>query len=475
MALNKINDAQVELNTSGFTDGLFDSFVDTLYKALQIIDDLKFIEESFGSMSAGRAIKLNSQGKIDSSMIDVNAFHYVGPFTPQTGNEYPDTTGEDQGAFWSVEGLAADFTFTEGSLTGQTTSNGDFMIWTGENTWGLFKSDMNPSLYYKLDGSQSLTAPLAAGGNQLKMVAEGTESNDAVTKSQLDLKADINHTHDGADLVLQNDIVANMTVGGVNAGDTFLAGDPLENVLRAILVKYKEPYIKENAAVSASRSGISSIEEVGINVTGSLTTTIKDGLIKNQNGAPDTMLKGGHDAPVYSGDGIDSSTGTISMAVKAGDNVHQSTVHFLEGTDPYYDSNGNEASNLDSYRLAENKSGSSLFRGVYPQFYGMSTDNYHNDTSSLYTTLNKNVIETITGDKQYSINGNDAFIYFVLPTGYKITRILDGNNFDVTSNFIGKTMSLFTPYYAHNFYIMKSIALTSVDPSQTYKITIATD
>jgi len=145
-----------------------------------------FISVSTGPGDGGKPIILDPNGKIDSSMLDISVFYYAGKFTPTSGSEYPDTSNESPGAFWVVENVdeTNGYTFTSGDLSGKTVNNGDFMVW-GENGWSIMNSSLDPSLYYKLDGSKAITAPFAGGGQQLKNIAPGTENGDAVEFSQI--------------------------------------------------------------------------------------------------------------------------------------------------------------------------------------------------------------------------------------------------------------------------------------------------
>lgn len=159
-----------------------------------LLDDEYFTKTSFldvssGAGDAGAPVKLNSQGAIDASMMDVSAFYYVGPWTPTAGAEYPDTTGQTPGAFWAVQELSADYTFTGGELAGKTVSNGDFMVWAAAG-WSIMVGEMNPLLYYKLDGTQALTAEFAGGGQQIKNIAAATEAGDGVEFDQWSTKND---------------------------------------------------------------------------------------------------------------------------------------------------------------------------------------------------------------------------------------------------------------------------------------------
>jgi len=143
-----------------------------------------FINVSVGAGDGGKPILLNSQGQVDPSMLDVSVFHYVGSFTPASGAEYPDISGETHGAFWVVQNLTDEYVFEGGDLAGLPINNGDFMVWASAG-WSIMVGEMNPLLYYRLDGSQALTDHFAGGGKQLKNIADGTDNTDAVTLAQL--------------------------------------------------------------------------------------------------------------------------------------------------------------------------------------------------------------------------------------------------------------------------------------------------
>ena len=164
-----------------------------------------FVQESNGSSDAGMPIVLNQNGQIDASMLDTSTFYPVAAHDPSDGTEYPDTTGQEHGAFWWVETLANPtgtdpvkgdyYEFTTdpaasiedseiASLLGKRIYIGDFMVWAATG-WGIMAGEMNPTLYYKLDGSHALTAPFAGGNQQIKNIADGSDSTDACTMQQL--------------------------------------------------------------------------------------------------------------------------------------------------------------------------------------------------------------------------------------------------------------------------------------------------
>ena len=171
------------------------------------------INTSNGTNDAGKPIVLNQNGQIDSSMLDTSTFYPVAAHDPSDGTEYPDTTGQTHGAFWWVETLANPtgtdpvkgdyYEFTTdpaasiedseiASLLGKQIFIGDFMVWAATG-WGIMAGEMNPTLYYKLDGSHALTGPFAGGGQQIKNIADGSDSTDACTMQQLSEKSDITY------------------------------------------------------------------------------------------------------------------------------------------------------------------------------------------------------------------------------------------------------------------------------------------
>jgi hypothetical protein len=151
-----------------------------------------FIDISSGINDAGKPIILNTHGQVDSSMIPLDSgWVNQGQWTPTASAEYPDITALPSGSYWSIVGVddTTGYTFTTGELSGEIAYNGNLMIWAGD-MWELRVTDLNPFEYYKLDGSLSLQADFAAGGFQLKNVADGTDNQDAATIKQLSTKQD---------------------------------------------------------------------------------------------------------------------------------------------------------------------------------------------------------------------------------------------------------------------------------------------
>jgi len=134
---------------------------------------------------------------IDSSMLDIQIFYFIGPFTPTASQEYPDIGGYREGSQWQIEGVdtGTGYTYTTGSLQGRTIFNGDFIIY-GLLEWTIIQG-VSEDTFYRLDGSSAIFAPFAAGGQQLKNIADGTEDQDAVSLKQVNDYSDLFYHRDG--------------------------------------------------------------------------------------------------------------------------------------------------------------------------------------------------------------------------------------------------------------------------------------
>ena len=174
-------------NITGDINNQYDLIVLLATKANKndVFNKTEYIDQSTGNTDAGKPIILNNDGKIDQSMIDIEALHFVGEWTPTAGNEYPDVTNETPGAFWNIVGIpgSGEYIFQGGDLVGRMIKNGDFIIY-GSDSWGIIENSVDPDLYYHLDGSRSITGPFAGGNQQIKNIAPGTDNTDAINLQQ---------------------------------------------------------------------------------------------------------------------------------------------------------------------------------------------------------------------------------------------------------------------------------------------------
>ena len=106
---------------------------------------------------------------------------WQGVWTPTAGTEYP--TSPDTGFGYFVE-LTADYTFVGGDLIGQTVKDKEQMIFTAEG-WIIIDLSFGEDTFYKLDGTNQLTANMQMGGYRIIDLQDGVNPSDGVTVRQL--------------------------------------------------------------------------------------------------------------------------------------------------------------------------------------------------------------------------------------------------------------------------------------------------
>jgi hypothetical protein len=153
----------------------------------------EFKSFSNGSVDAGMPVKLDSFGLLDLSFLDVRVFNLIGEWTPASGNEYP--APADSGDYWIIEGVgdinSGGYTFTSGYLNGRIIYDDEMMVKGRDDHWGIIHLHIDPNVYYRLDGTKSLSADFQTGGHKLVSVADGVNATDGVNKGQLDTKLNL--------------------------------------------------------------------------------------------------------------------------------------------------------------------------------------------------------------------------------------------------------------------------------------------
>ena len=199
---------------------------------LDVYEKSEHIDNSTGPADGLKPIVLNASGKIDPSMLDVSVFYYVGSWTPTPSDEYPDTTNEQYGAFWDVTGVpTSGYTFTGGDLAGTTINNADFLV-HAVGGWSIMVSEMNPMLYYKLDGSSPITDNFQGGGHRITNIADGSMDSDAVTIGQMSTFASVFYARDGSLPLTNNFQGAGYKITDISDGTNDTDGATLRQVNR---------------------------------------------------------------------------------------------------------------------------------------------------------------------------------------------------------------------------------------------------
>jgi hypothetical protein len=178
---------------------------------------------------------------------------------------------------------------------------------------------------------------------------------------------------------------------------------------------------------SISTGGVSGTVEVGFPISATMTAVLNRGLIDNKDGSPNTFLTGEATSTIFSGTGINISTGEISTPAILGNNTWTAKIDYSEGTDPYFDSAGASASNLDSQRISGNVQGSRTIQGRHKNFFGYSTNTVLT-SAQIIALVNGNLATSrgglVTG---VTATGGD-YTYYCYPASYGDLNniILDG-------------------------------------------------
>jgi len=199
MGMNKIEYVMDGVdNTDVATVGQLGSRLD------EVFSKSDHISISSGATDSGKPIILNEHGLVDQTMIAFNALIVVGEWNPSgTEGEYPTMPDIIPGYSWRVTGVGDEddgngYEFLTGDLVGKTTSDGDWIIYT-QSGWILVPVKFDVDEYYKIDGSNPLTADFHAGGHRISRIADAINVDDATSYKQvtewLNEKADTYHLH----------------------------------------------------------------------------------------------------------------------------------------------------------------------------------------------------------------------------------------------------------------------------------------
>lgn len=179
-------------------------------------------------------------------------------------------------------------------------------------------------------------------------------------------------------LTISDDITSDVSVGGINAGDTVLEGTSLNELVALLLTRTYYPTY-ENPTLSIQLSGISSINEVGAVINVLVTANFGRGAIKGDidsvTGLWDPALSQDYrsgEAINYDITGVDSGVSNVytvdDYTVVLGSNTFSVVVTYAEGPQPV-DSKGFDYGSP----LAGNTISSSVSRsGVRRAFHGCS-------------------------------------------------------------------------------------------------------
>lgn len=269
----------------------------------------------------------------------------------------------------------------------------------------------------------------------------------------------------GQSAVLTSNLTTNITVGGLPAGSSYSIGDPLEDILRAMLITYIAPTLGGITLLNDGSTVLNSsiVREVGNGLgpfnTASFSATADD---------PDGRF-------AYSSSFTASGATTGDFSTYFGDNVLSTSNNFgLAGSRTVTRTSPGTVTFTLNAKNPENMSTISQTRTVtyvYPFFHGMSATDY-STTGDLYSDGGITTLVATGGNKSLSISGNLKYIYFAYPASYgDLSSIIDGNGYNVTTAFTKYTRTQSSVGWSSVSYnIYRTTLLTTVNPAQTYTL-----
>jgi len=272
-------------------------------------------------------------------------------------------------------------------------------------------------------------------------------------------------------------------VGGIEAGTTAgeLRWSNLTEMMDELLFPIIEPYIDTPQSVILNKVASNDYYEVGELLGIELRAVFDKGLIKNGDNSNGPSLVGNANNYQFTGTSIstpiDDVDGFYSMSViiELSMNRWNVEVFYDEGVGQYFDSKGTPSNILDPQRAAGSIDGlSPEITGVYPFFHGMNDQDLETGGTPLYLAMNKKIVPK-SNEVVLPVNDTSKYIYFAYPSSYGLLSIIrDGSGFDVTASFDQFTANIESVGLGQNYveecHIYKTKSLTSVSPSQDYKL-----
>lgn len=282
-------------------------------------------------------------------------------------------------------------------------------------------------------------------------------------------------TGTGGSALITEDITATLQVGGINENQVVTEGTDITTFVKDLLTPIIMPTV--NQPISLQVSGVNaSTVEVGELYTTQITHVFNRGAIDNKDRVPNTFLVGPETTTDYIGIGI-SSSGAISKNINLGYNNWKVKVNYSQGVDPYYDSSGNIATNLDSQRVSGSiQETTDSIVGSYRYWYDTGTVG-NTPTTSAQVRLLTNKGFTNTSNFNITIPPGDKEVSFYIPSSKSLTKVVfvESSNADVTSTFTLTNMTVNDAGGNNTQYKKYTAVIGGVGylSAATYKVTIS--
>ena len=343
---------------------------------------------------------------------------------------------------------------------------------------GSFEGDGSGLTNVPASGVVGLNLTRISTTNVTASVSEGTDTFKITSGSETPFKIgnDGVMTGTGSGLIdldatetnIQTTILSNQNVGGISSGESFAAGTDVEDILRQILIQF----IPSDINSLLLRNNSSNVS-TGVREVNSAITTDEFRITVSQND-PNLLTpinlsltgSGGTSGNFENYYGTSLSDGTNDITISPDEVLNINTIP-----------SANSANITITARAEDPTDGSILstsrnYSYVYPFYYGATSTDLSSATGTTLETYLTKLTQT-KGTKSVTLVATSEYLYFGYPSRYgDLSKIEDGNNFDVTSNFTKYTITIDggNGWNSVSYYLYRSTTTTTIT-SQTYTFT----
>jgi len=233
-------------------------------------------------------------------------------------------------------------------------------------------------------------------------------------------------------------ITASVDAGGIDVGEVVPMGTDITELVAQLIAPLIMPTVAlQNYTILGGV--VASTMEVGEQYIQQLFATYNKGLIASKDGHPVVPLTGASTGQTYTGNGI-NGLGLVSTHIVAGANYWNLSENFTNTSAPYYDSQGNQASNLNGLRgPGAVNDASEMITGKYRYWYSVGSIPTNSAGVRALVTRGFYPISTFS----IVIPASTPQVAFYIPSGESITvQYKESSYADVTSTFSETVMNV---------------------------------
>jgi hypothetical protein len=340
--------------------------------------------------------------------------------------------------------------------------NGKLYLYNG-NTW-TFITDMS------VQGIQGPTGPQGEQGIQGETGAQGIQGETGLQGPQ-------GEPGDITNFATTAQIIANNTVGGIEAGQTIPVGTTLQEFIQLLLIKVFYPTFTTQS-FSLSDNVSNTVESGTVNASLTLTASFNRGLIRGDvvggiwdANATQNFRAGAATSFVIAG----ANMGTTNVRtltnelVEDGANTYSATVNYAQGPQPVDSTGANFSTPLSAGMLTS----SITISGQRRAFWGHSNEG----ASSTNIRALQNFLLNPQNGTTFTIvipTGATSMLFAYPASLRDVTSVIQAGIFNVKAQFTQTTISVegANGYNAINYRVYRFVPVEPYSQQESYEVTI---